>query len=80
MCQHSEYIIEFAPPEAYEDTNIRRIKLRAHCRACGESLRFIGVDEGLSLTRPCASSDGFTILIPGVMGVEDVVSEYRMAS
>ncbi len=79
-CFHTDLTFELAPPEAYEDTNVRRVLLRVHCKKCKEPLRFIGIDAGASLTRPCTSADGFTVIIPGVMGIDDVVHERRMAS
>ena len=79
ICHHTDYEI-IIDPQHEDDSNVRRLMLRARCQHCKEPLRFIGIDEGSSLLRPCASPDGFTAWIPGVMGVEDVESYERLAS
>jgi hypothetical protein len=79
-CAHERYEIEVLAPEAYEDTNVRRFSLRARCRECKESVRFLGIDEGLNLSRPCTSSDGLTVIFPAVMEFEEPEYEQCLAS
>ena len=78
-CYHHYYDIE-VDPHAYEDTNVRRFALRVRCRHCKQQGRFLGVAEGVSLSRPCMSADGFTVLLPAVMGFDDPEYERRLAS
>lgn len=78
-CQHTDYDI-FFDPQASDDSNVRRLCIRARCAHCRTPLRFIGIEEGSSLLRPSTSADGFTAWIPGVMGVEDVEHESRRPS
>lgn len=79
VCHHTDYdmLIE---PEAYEDTNVRRLVMQVRCKHCKQPLRFIGIDEGCSLLRPSIDSDGFRVFIPGVMGIDDAEVENRLAS
>jgi hypothetical protein len=78
-CHHHIYEYEL-DPEAYDDTNVRRFALRARCQQCKQPVRFIGVEEGSSLMRPCSSPDGFMIVLPAVMGIEEPEHERVFAS
>lgn len=49
---------------AFEDTNVRVVELKANCEACGEAMRFLGAPIGSSLTRPTVAADSLTANVP----------------
>lgn len=75
-CLHPIIELDYVP-QASNDTNVLVLSIRAQCSVCGP-LRFIGVDEGISLRRPSTSTDGCVVHMPIIPNFEEVEHERRM--
>ena len=75
-CLHPIIELDYVP-QASDDTNVMVLSIRAQCSVCGP-LRFIGVDEGLSLRRPSSSTDGCVVHMPMVPEFEEVEHTQRL--
>ena len=77
-CQHKWIEMDYVPQIA-GDTNVLVMTMRATCRDCGP-LRFLGIDEGLSLSRPSTSTDGCVLHLPVIAEMDEPERERMLAS
>lgn len=79
-CFHPRIELDYIP-QAFDDTKAIVLSISARCRVCGP-LRFIGIDEGLSLSRPSSSTDALVVRMPVVPQFDEIEREAtrRLAS
>jgi hypothetical protein len=53
-----------ASGEQFFDSNIRMMKVRFYCGACGAAFRASGIRVGISIDAPSTMDDGETIAFP----------------
>jgi hypothetical protein len=76
-CYHEVIELDYVP-QIGKGSNVMVLTLRAQCRDCGP-LRFLGIDEGISLSRPATNIDGSVLHLP-VLGEFEEPEHERMAS
>jgi hypothetical protein len=63
MCKHEDFEAH-VDVNRMEDTGRFAADVRVSCARCGEPFRFIGLESGVSHTRPMCSVDGIELRAP----------------
>lgn len=78
-CNCRNLRIESPGGESFLDSNIRMLRVRFVCAACGQTFRAVGIRVGMSIDAPSTMDDGETTMMPIVpMGEEPDMDTRRM--
>ena len=75
MCNHPGVDVDVAV-DAFEDTNVRIVKVTARCLSCGVRMMFLGMPIGFSFARPTTCVEGVEAIFP--MVPEGVIADREM--